>query len=169
MNEEVFTECLEMTTKGQFRTNSNFSKPFSKSPHVSLSSSYHGDRKWSRSKFRFRMQTLIFLLAMGLPGNLFTFYCHLTPNHNVETNDSWHLENVSTPTMVSVAMNISDVDFPCYEDINEWESKLEKIRYWIEGILLSMVGITGFLGEFGLALYYLFCILISYLNIQGYW
>ena len=41
----------------------------------------------------------------------------------------------------------SNDEFPCYESALGWEERLATARYWVEGVLLSVVGMVGIVGE----------------------
>lgn len=37
--------------------------------------------------------------------------------------------------------------FTCYEDSEAWRPVLEQVRFWVEGVALSALGVVGILGE----------------------
>ena len=44
------------------------------------------------------------------------------------------------PTSVSTT-------FVCYESVADWLDAMDSARFWIEGVLLTVVGIAGLLGD----------------------
>ncbi len=47
-------------------------------------SSSAGDLTWRRSRSSFRLRASLFLLAMGLPGNLYVLHCYWSPGEEGE-------------------------------------------------------------------------------------
>ncbi len=50
-------------------------------------SSSAGDLTWRRSRSSFRLRASLFLLAMGLPGNLYVLHCYWSPGEEGEKNE----------------------------------------------------------------------------------
>ncbi len=61
-----------------------------------------------------------------------------------------NLKSFQNPTRSSSTASTSQKDellFPCYEQAADWEQILERVRYWVEGVLLGTVGGIGIVGE----------------------
>lgn len=51
------------------------------------------------------------------------------------------------PANLSLQNNEESPPFDCYEKVERWEPILYGLRFWIEGVALSLVGIIGLAGN----------------------
>ncbi len=96
-----------------------------------------GDLRWKKSRSAFRLKALLVLLALGLPGNLYVLYCY---NNPISEDDLVH-------DVEDTDVKDDDEVFKCYEDADLWEPRLFRVRYWVEGVILSVVGLVGLAGK----------------------
>jgi hypothetical protein len=54
---------------------------------------------------------------------------------------------MQVPTPSSDNIESGTATFPCYEMEEEWTSAIDAARFWIEGVLLTGVGVVGLIGE----------------------
>lgn len=102
------------------------------------------------SKYKIRLQICLFLTLVSLPGNLYVFYCHQTAAS--KSNDTNSLDEDFSLDTFNLTHQTNEGDdasqYQCYEVMADWEYTLQRIRFWIEGVLLSAIGGVGFIGEF---------------------
>lgn len=109
---------------------------------------------WRRSRRWYRLKICLVLTAFAAPGNAFVLFCAITtsqhtddvqqppPYNEVEENDVVAVgEEENDPNLANSSM------FVCYEDLTVWTDRLSRARFIVEGILLTMIGGIGILGE----------------------
>ena len=91
---------------------------------------------WRQSRHHFRLRVGLVLAAMAIPGNAYVLYCAFSEprgtTDDIEANDPTAAKNET---------------FTCYEDLSVWSQRLKVIQFVVEGILLSVIGGIGVLGE----------------------
>ena len=96
---------------------------------------------WRRSRRLYRLKICLVLAAFAVPGNAFVLFCAITTGvqqqqqqQDVEKEEeNHHTKNSSS--------------FVCYEDLITWSGRLSTARFVVEGILLTIIGGIGILGE----------------------
>ena len=117
-------------------------------------------RWWKHSKQHFRILAWFLLAILGLPGNIYVIYFYYFKSDELEKlvdRDDGREQyfNSSTVELLPQETNVNKTNFSsinsprmfCYEDTEKVDYFLTSCRFWIEGVLLGVIGTIGLIGN----------------------